>query len=555
MKHILFIFFTLISTFSIAQNVNLEGYVFEKGNRGYLNVVRVLATHNGDVIGEAFTNNDGFFNMEVPANSKLVLLYSKDMFNGGEKKVNVGKAKTFVKIEMGRSPGYIFEITLAEKRESIEIPVDAIKGARIEVYNKTTKEEVMDLIDHPHPEFRINLVKGNHYIILIRKNGFLSKRMEAKVNVEGCILCFEGVGRVTPGIADNLTEGNDYGVLLANVEMERIFEGKKLTIQNILYETNKWKLTGNAMQEMTKVITLMKDNPNLTLQLGSHTDSRGKSASNKELSEKRAKAAVEFLIKRGEINRNRISSYGYGEESLINKCRDGVKCTTEEHAANRRTELRIVGITDLKDVKSLAQMMKSIEMESMIEELMNQEEIKVSDGDNLEKAIEKREGTVVKNSINRAMTKEENETRVNNERKRLIDLKNAKPKLETTDKTGRVGENLPDSENLDKDKENDMAGLDVVNDSSIVESNGDANNGVKIIVLQSRTILQEDHAIFSTFDNIEIHRTSDSRLFYMIGGYDTTSDAILEYNSKIVKNYPKAFLASFKNGIMTMINQ
>ena len=347
-----------ISLFS--QTTTIEGYIFESGNRGFLSNVLVTAEDmsTDKILGKTQSDEDGHFSIQVPTNIKVRLYAAKDMFDIKKLETEVGEGKSFVKLEMGRAPGYTFEVTLAEKKSSPNEIVDAITGTRIEVYNNTTREVVMDLKEHESPAFQLNLEKGYHYTLLIRKNGFLSKRMEAKVDVEGCILCFEGVGKVGPGVSDNLTENNTFGVLLANVELERIFEGKTMEIQNLYYDLARWSLKGGAREELNKVITLMKDNPNLTLELGSHTDSRGNSQLNLDLSVKRAKSAVNYLIQRGGISKRRIVYKGYGEEMLLNECEDGVECSEEEHAINRRTELKIVGITDIKEVKSLAQMKK-----------------------------------------------------------------------------------------------------------------------------------------------------------------------------------------------------
>ncbi|MNR02849.1 Outer membrane porin F precursor [compost metagenome] len=85
----------------------------------------------------------------------------------------------------------------------------------------------------------------------------------------------------------------------------------------------------------------MTDNPTIWIELGSHTDSRGKDNYNLDLSQKRAESAVQYIISRG-INKNRLTAKGYGETQLLNKCANGVNCTEEEHQLNRRTEFKIV---------------------------------------------------------------------------------------------------------------------------------------------------------------------------------------------------------------------
>ncbi len=85
----------------------------------------------------------------------------------------------------------------------------------------------------------------------------------------------------------------------------------------------------------------MTDNPTIWIELGSHTDSRGKDSYNLTLSQKRAESAVQYIISKG-IDKNRITAKGYGETQLVNKCANGINCSDEEHQLNRRTEFKIV---------------------------------------------------------------------------------------------------------------------------------------------------------------------------------------------------------------------
>ena len=78
----------------------------------------------------------------------------------------------------------------------------------------------------------------------------------------------------------------------------------------------------------------------MEIELMSHTDSRGKDSYNNRLSSRRAKAAMNYLIKRG-ISSNRLTARGYGETQLVNECSNGSDCSENEHQQNRRTEIKI----------------------------------------------------------------------------------------------------------------------------------------------------------------------------------------------------------------------
>ncbi len=111
-------------------------------------------------------------------------------------------------------------------------------------------------------------------------------------------------------------------------------------IENIYYEYDKWELLGEAKLVLDKVIQVMKANPNIIIEVNSHTDSRSTTDYNQRLSDKRAKAAVDYIASKG-IDTKRLTFKGYGESKILNKCGDGVECTEEEHSKNRRTEFKI----------------------------------------------------------------------------------------------------------------------------------------------------------------------------------------------------------------------
>ena len=95
--------------------------------------------------------------------------------------------------------------------------------------------------------------------------------------------------------------------------------------------------------ELDKIVQILVDNPNIKLELGSHTDSRATTEYNQKLSQRRADSAVSYIISKG-IASNRIIAKGYGESQLVNQCADGITCTEEEHQLNRRTEFKVIGI-------------------------------------------------------------------------------------------------------------------------------------------------------------------------------------------------------------------
>ena len=119
--------------------------------------------------------------------------------------------------------------------------------------------------------------------------------------------------------------------------------GPKIGIKKIYFDLSKYYIRPDAALELQKVLALMNEYPKMKIDIRSHTDSRQSTKNNQILSENRAKSTMEWLIK-NEIAADRLTAKGYGESQLINQCADGIKCTEEEHQANRRSEFIIVSM-------------------------------------------------------------------------------------------------------------------------------------------------------------------------------------------------------------------
>ncbi len=123
--------------------------------------------------------------------------------------------------------------------------------------------------------------------------------------------------------------------------LDKIYKEVQVNISNIYYDYNKWNIRPDAALVLDTLVTLLKENPDVKVEFGSHTDSRGNDKFNLTLSQKRAQSVVSYLVSKG-IDSLRLSARGYGETQLTNKCGNGVKCTEEEHQKNRRTTFKVL---------------------------------------------------------------------------------------------------------------------------------------------------------------------------------------------------------------------
>lgn len=132
--------------------------------------------------------------------------------------------------------------------------------------------------------------------------------------------------------------GDDFKVDVTLKPIMPIITEKEVILQPIYFEFNKSNITQQGAAELDKLVQVMNEHPTMVIFAKSHTDSRGSDKYNLNLSDRRAKSTVQYLVSRG-IAKDRISGQGFGESEPKVTCD---KCTEEEHSQNRRSEFLIV---------------------------------------------------------------------------------------------------------------------------------------------------------------------------------------------------------------------
>ncbi len=117
---------------------------------------------------------------------------------------------------------------------------------------------------------------------------------------------------------------------------------KDLTVtENIYYELAKYKVETESEIVLDKILTILKANPIVKLEVISHTDSQGDDSGNLKLSENRSNAVINYLVSKG-VSPSRLKGVGKGELEIRNRCANGVSCSDKEHEYNRRTEFKFI---------------------------------------------------------------------------------------------------------------------------------------------------------------------------------------------------------------------
>jgi len=161
--------------------------------------------------------------------------------------------------------------------------------------------------------YRVRLPEKKSYMIDFRSTGFLPDMKKII-------------------IPENYSE--DYYKL--DMPLIKVKVGKKVVLNNILFQTGKAILTSGSYAELDRLLGILGDNPLMRIEISGHTDNTGSLALNSKLSEDRAKAVVEYLIQKG-VDQGRLEFKGFGPQQPIadNK-------TAEGRARNRRVEFKIL---------------------------------------------------------------------------------------------------------------------------------------------------------------------------------------------------------------------
>ena len=190
-------------------------------------------------------------------------------------------------------------------------------------------------------------LSGARVAILDEKNNIIAtKTTAADGTVSYDVECDKAY---TLQVAKDGYESNNFpvsktrgGIVNINADLQPIdviVTETEIILNDIYFEYDKSNITQQGAFELDKLVQVMKNNPAMVIMVKSHTDSRGSDQYNMNLSDRRAKSTVQYIISKG-IAKDKISGKGYGESEPKVNC--GENCTEEEYAKNRRSEFLIV---------------------------------------------------------------------------------------------------------------------------------------------------------------------------------------------------------------------
>jgi len=184
--------------------------------------------------------------------------------------------------------------------------------------------EVLDqVVSGTDGSYKFRVYGGEDYDLLGEKPDYFSTRVD-----------FTTKGKEIPKA--KLTKLVTDTTFRQDLVLNPIILDKAIVLDNIYYDLDKAFIRQDAALELNKLVTIMQDNPEIRIELSSHTDSRADDDYNMRLSQRRADSAVAYIVNQG-IAPGRIVAKGYGESKLL--ILDAQ--TEEQHQKNRRTEFKV----------------------------------------------------------------------------------------------------------------------------------------------------------------------------------------------------------------------
>ncbi len=236
----------------------------------------------------------------------------------------ISTAGALNKVDFNPTDEDIYRISL--DKEAKPDPVVLVKG---KVINSKTKEPIeADIFYESIPNkdesgiASSDPVNGKYQIVLP-----IGKKYGFRAEAEGFIAVSQN---------EDFTNLQEYKELDRILELTPIKVGEIIQLNNIFFVQSKAEILPESESELDRLLKLMNDNPSLEIELSGHTDSRGSSSANLDLSRERALAIVNYLIENG-IDNSRLEHKGYGGTRPI-----ASNASEETRRKNRRVEIKIL---------------------------------------------------------------------------------------------------------------------------------------------------------------------------------------------------------------------
>ncbi|KEO73398.1 OmpA family protein [Anditalea andensis] len=259
--------------------------------------------------------------------------FPKDGFLASNREGGVGDDDIYYFEDRTPKPKVInvfLNVTTKERRD--DGSEEILPQTRVTLYDVNNKMAGGDNTN-TRGQTRFRLAPDEEFSIIASKSGYFTQS-----------ITYSTVGK-TPDPTTLIQDVTNV-TLDTTIVLEQLVLEKAIVLEDIYYDFDRAEIRPDAAEKLNALVKILKDNPNIRIELSSHTDSRGSDTYNQDLSQRRAESAVQYIISQG-IAEDRLVARGYGESRPIapNENPDGSD-NPEGRQMNRRTEFKVIEITE-----------------------------------------------------------------------------------------------------------------------------------------------------------------------------------------------------------------
>ncbi len=325
--------------------------IFDPRNgNGFLSSNRVGGTGDDDIYG--FTKRKALKGIVVDAETGEPIEDARFELFEQKNFVNLGRTSKAGEVTLGIVPSKLYTaIASKEGYKEAKLPVNASGASDMETVVRIPLEKAKPDCDQTYtllgkvhddddkllPGTKVKIMTKEWVVVADEKGEIhadLAPNQDYQLMVDD--------PKVPRELYEVTTKGLPAGAQVpVDININGVDSGRVFYI--IYYNFDKHDIReGDARPELDRVVNFMRNNPQVKVELTSHTDCRATNAYNETLSKNRAIEAFTYITNHG-VEKERLSYQWKGETVLTNQCADGVECTEEEHQRNRRTEFRLNG--------------------------------------------------------------------------------------------------------------------------------------------------------------------------------------------------------------------
>ena len=293
------------------------------------NATVILKNSTNQELERRTTTPDGKFSFTIACEDKYTLFVTKEDYTGNSKSLAISKERN--KTNDGSMEIRSQEIIEKEK----ELAAQKLKAAELLALDQKRKADEIALQQQKNADANALKQKKKDEAIALE-----SKRLADLAAIELAKKSKIASDKKEKELAEVRKKEKTAAIVAA--EKDVIKDKDRLIIKTdpIYFDYNMWYIRKESKKILNRVVELMNKYPEMEVEIGSHTDSRGNAKFNADLSQKRADATRNYILEQG-ISKNRILAKGYGESVPIVKCVPDDSCDEEQHELNRRSEFVI----------------------------------------------------------------------------------------------------------------------------------------------------------------------------------------------------------------------